>query len=246
MESTVFSNLLRSGFEDAVHRYRDLPGRTAEPALASLPIGVLPQRMHDRAVPLPEQDELLAAVMRCYRRYPHSGWSAVLLEMLAPALVQICSRFMSLPPLVDSEDLQQQVIAEVLAVASKMPLREHIRRVQTRVELRVRTAITRWLVEMRRAQAAPLNEAKLSRSASEHLEAIRLELVAPSGDDTGLASLLMLYRSGVLDQALAELALEFGTTPDAVVARQLRAFRRLRKRRPDLFAQASQALHKAA
>jgi hypothetical protein len=45
-----------------------------------------------------------------------------------------------------------------------------------------------------------------------------------------LRSLEMLYRSKVLGHTLAELALRYGTTPNAICKRQQRALRRLRRR----------------
>jgi hypothetical protein len=98
MPSTSLSVLLREGFEASVRQQPDLPGHGDEPPLAGIALLGLARRMHDPEVSIREQDQILAAVIRCYRRHPASCWSAVLLEMLAPSLASILGRFDSFPP----------------------------------------------------------------------------------------------------------------------------------------------------
>lgn len=234
MSSAALSTLLRQAFEEAVREGQDLPGRREAPALAGASVRDMVRRVHHRAVAQEERDGILAAVIRCYRQGRSPAWSAVLLQMLAPALSRMQARFRSLPRAVDDQDVQQQLIVEALAAASSMPLPEPPRGLEQRVERRLATAMVRRLAGTAR------------EPAWSYLEAAKLDLIAASEPGTSLASLLLLDRAGVLGEALAELALAYGCTPSAIQARERRALQRLRRHRPDLFRLFAQALPPAA
>jgi hypothetical protein len=117
MPSTTLSALIRHGFEEAAGTDVVLPGQREEPVLAGLAVRELPRLMHDREVPLARQDEVLVAVIRCYRGTSHPGWSAVLLEMVSPMLVAAGGRFAYIPEGIGREDIDHQLIVEALHVA---------------------------------------------------------------------------------------------------------------------------------
>src|SRR5262245_8458701 len=93
MQFTTLSRLIRQSFEDEMRNGGDLPGRPHEPLLAGLDAHAIVWTMRDPARSLEEQGAILAAVIRCYRRAPTAAWSALLLEMLSPALVATSIRF---------------------------------------------------------------------------------------------------------------------------------------------------------
>jgi DNA-directed RNA polymerase specialized sigma24 family protein len=245
MESIRLSALLREAFAEALRKEEELTREMAgEFALADLRVWDLPRLMHDRNVPLAQQDELLAAVVRCYRRSP-SGWSAVLLEMLAPALVSVCRRILLVPRGVDADDIHQQVIVEALAAAATMPMHEPPQRMQRRIALRVTTMTVRWLVSVVRSEGESLVDVGQQEPAPPPRED-RLLIQEMSEYGVPAASLALLYRSQVLGQTFVELAIELGIAPDAVRNRQRRALARLRRARPDLFGRLLDGIRPAA
>jgi len=245
MESFRLSALLRDAFAEALRNEEELTRAMAEElALADVRVRGLPWLMHDRSVPLARQDELLAAVVRLYRRSPRP-WSGVLLEMLAPALVQVCRRMLRVPRGVDADDVHQQVIVEALAAAATMPLHEPPQRMQRRIALRVTTMTVRWLVSVVRSEGESLLDVGQQEPSPPPRED-RLLIQEMSEYGVPAASLALLYRSQVLGQTFVELALEMGISPGALRNRQRRALTRLRRARPDLFARLLDDLSQAA
>src|SRR5438034_2830026 len=116
------SSLIRRGFEDAC---RDPEADSAlgaavasEPCLRGLCLGDLPILMHRRCVPACRQDEVLAGVIRAYRKGCRKVWGPVLLAMLGPALVRGAARLSAKPPVIQEEDVDQQVVVEALRAAA--------------------------------------------------------------------------------------------------------------------------------
>src|SRR6266702_4026638 len=68
-------------------------------------------------------DTLLAAVL-AYRAGPRGVWGPVLLELLAPALIARLRRLRPQFPVLDSDDIRQQLVLELLAAATTVPLPE--------------------------------------------------------------------------------------------------------------------------
>jgi hypothetical protein len=72
--------------------------------------------------------------------------------MLAPALVRAAARFQALPPAVDEEDIDQQVVMEALRAAAVMPLPDDCRFVQRRLMWFAMKRVTRWIARENRRQ----------------------------------------------------------------------------------------------
>jgi DNA-directed RNA polymerase specialized sigma24 family protein len=244
MESIRLSALLQDAFAEALRNEEKLTREKAnESAISNVRVRDLPRLMHDRNVPLARQDELLAAVIRCYRR-SRSHWSGVLLEMLAPALVSVCRRILRVPRGVDADDVHQQVIVEALAATAAMPLHEPPARMQRRVALRVTTMTVRWLVSVVRNEGESLLDVDGQPSPPPREDRLLIQEMSEYG--VPATSLALLYRSQILGQTFAELALELGISPDAVRNRQRRALARLRRARPDLFGRLLDGISDAA
>jgi hypothetical protein len=75
--------------------------------------------------------EVLLNVVVAYRAGQSRLWGSVLLELLAPAILDRVQRLKARPPVLDPEDVRQQLVMEVLLAAATMPLPEnpcHLRR----------------------------------------------------------------------------------------------------------------------
>lgn len=246
MSHTSLSHLIRAGFEEALRNEALLVlDEVQDDALAMVPLRDLPRLMRDRNVPGERRDELLAAVIGRYRRSPHAGWSGVLLEMLSPALVRVCCRMIILPRGIDNDDLQQQVVLETLRAARSMPLHDPPVRMRRRIELRVATMTVRWLISVVRGQGESLLPVQPDPSYKPSTEDLLLvsELRRYGVSEKDLA---LLYRTRVLEQTFAELALEMGISENAVKLRLRRMVRRLRRRCPDLFGRFADDVRTAA
>ena len=64
----------------------------------------------------------LLALVLAYRSGPKELWAPVLLDVLAPSMLLVLRRLRAQPPYLDEEDVRQQLVVEVLAAASEMPL----------------------------------------------------------------------------------------------------------------------------
>src|SRR5450759_1292029 len=65
---------------------------------------------------------LVMTAVLAYRSEPRQLWGPVLLDLMAPAILESLQRLRELPPVMDSEDLRQYLILEVLSAAAEMPL----------------------------------------------------------------------------------------------------------------------------
>ena len=152
------STLIRQGFEDAC-RDEDAEAAlcaawAAEPCLRGLSLPNLPRLMHRRSVPACRQDEVLAGVIRSYRNGCRKVWGPVLLAMLGPALVRAAARLRSVPPAIDAQDVEHQIVVEALRAAASMPLPEGSRFVQRRLVFWALKPVGRALGRERRRQAS--------------------------------------------------------------------------------------------
>ena len=121
-----------------------------EPALDRLGWIEIVSLMHRRAVPAARQDEVLAAVIRSYRAGSGSTWAPLLLAMLAPALIGTAALVRTSTLEIDSEDVDQQAVFEVLRACAEMPLPDGCRYVQRRVLLLANKRLRRWAARERR------------------------------------------------------------------------------------------------
>ena len=241
---TALSELIRRGFHDELRKGGVLPGRLDEPALAGRSVYDLAQLMHDRRTALSLQDEALAAAIRCYRRSPSPGWSAVLLEMLSPMLVDAGSRFAFLPDGISEEDVHHQLIAEALHAARFLALPKPPVHMQQWVKRRVLMRTARWLTSVIRSQGESLE--RVTKQGADWRDADQLFLTELSDSGVSAGNLGLLYCSRVMGITARELAVEMGVSMEAVRSRQRRALRRLRRRSPAQIGRSSDELRTAA
>src|SRR5260370_41826532 len=64
---------------------------------------------------------LMAAVL-AYRTEAREVWGPVILDLLAPGIIACLRRLRAQPPVMDSDDLRQQLILELLRAAATMPM----------------------------------------------------------------------------------------------------------------------------
>jgi len=96
----------------------------------------------------------LAAVVEAYRAGPKTLWAPTLLDMLAPAILAKLRRLQPRPPVMDTEDLRQHLILEVLLAAATMPLPRNRSYLRSRLMWRANQGARRWLAREGRRQAA--------------------------------------------------------------------------------------------
>ena len=96
---------------------------------------------------------LMAAVV-AYRTEPKEIWAPVILDLLAPALIACLQRLQSQPPVMDSDDLRQQLIFEALRAAATMPLPTNPSYLRRRLMARASLGVRRWLQREGRRQRA--------------------------------------------------------------------------------------------
>ena len=92
------------------------------------------------------------AIVLAYREGPREVWGPILLEVLAPALLARLRRLRTEPPVVDDEDIRQQLVMEVLLAAARMPLPKEASYLRSRLMARANVAVRRWLQREYRQQ----------------------------------------------------------------------------------------------
>ena len=97
------------------------------------------------------RDQLLAELLAAYRAGPRQLWSPVILDLLAPALVQELTGLRVVPPLLDEDEIRQQLVLEVLEAAASMPIRGGLD-MKFRLLGRARKYVVRWLAREGRRQ----------------------------------------------------------------------------------------------
>jgi len=95
---------------------------------------------------------VLMAVVLAYRSEPRQVWGPVLLDVLAPALIAYLQRLRAHPPVMETEDLRQQLIFEVLRAAADMPLPANPSYLRRRLMARANQGVRRWLEREGRRQ----------------------------------------------------------------------------------------------
>ena len=113
-----------------------------------------------------ERDRLLCAVVNAYRIGDRQVWSAVLLDLLAPAMLRRLAAFRVQSNSIDAADLRQQLVVEVLAAAASMPLPSGARFVERRLVLRAGQGVRRWLQRERRWSTTTVGLDTITQEAS--------------------------------------------------------------------------------
>jgi hypothetical protein len=200
-----------------------------EPALTSLDPPKLIELVRDADLPLGQQDEIWGAVIRCHRRGPACLWGVIVLEMLAPALVELATNLDRILAPSLKEDFNQQLITEALAAAGAVPLGESVRFLKRRLVLRTTTGITRWLSSQVNDMEDELVEPSceiLLEEEGEFAELVALlELTTPAIRKKDVDLMLETVIQG---ETLAGLAERMGVTPNALRCRRRRALSKLR------------------
>jgi DNA-directed RNA polymerase specialized sigma24 family protein len=227
MQFTTLSRLIRQSYEHELRDGADLPGRADEPLLAEFDARAIVGVMRDPARSLDEQGAVLAAVIRCYRRTPTPGWSALLLEMLSPTLVASSIRFTYSPVGVDEEDVQQQVMVEALHAAWHMRLPQEPGYTLARLSDWAVSRTARMLLRNTRAETESLEQ--VDRQPERRTDPDVAFLLELAEGDTPGADLALLYLSKVVRITTRELAIEMGVSLNSVLNRRRRAKRRLTK-----------------
>ncbi len=99
-----------------------------------------------------ERGRSLRAIVDAYRAGPRELWGSVLLDLLAPALLARLQRLRTELPVIDEEDIRQQLVFELLRAAAKMPLPIEDRYLKTALIARANQGVCRWLAREARRQ----------------------------------------------------------------------------------------------
>lgn len=95
----------------------------------------------------------LMAIVLAYREGPRELWGPVLLELMAPSLVARLQRLRTEPPVMDADDVRQQLVMELLLAAARMPLPKEPGYLRSRLMARANQGVRRRLERERRRQA---------------------------------------------------------------------------------------------
>jgi len=95
---------------------------------------------------------LVMAAVLAYRSESRQVWGPVLLDLMAPAILASLRRLREEPPVMDTEDLRQHLILEVLSAAAEMPLPATPSYMRRRLMARANQAVRRWLEREGRRQ----------------------------------------------------------------------------------------------
>jgi len=97
------------------------------------------------------RDRLLAELLTAYRAGPRHLWGPVILDLLAPALLELLMMFRPVPPLLDEDEIRQQLVLELLRAAARIPIRDGFD-LQDRLLARAYKYVVRWLAREDRRQ----------------------------------------------------------------------------------------------
>lgn len=93
-----------------------------------------------------ERNRLLAEIVAAYRAGPRQLWGPVILDLLAPALIELLQWIRAEPPTVDEEEIRQQLVLEVLRAAATIPIHRGGRDMKVRLLARAHKYVVRWLI----------------------------------------------------------------------------------------------------
>jgi DNA-directed RNA polymerase specialized sigma24 family protein len=149
-----------------------------------------------------------AGLLEAYRTGSKQTWSPPLIERLGPWLAAARKQLHAVPPYLDQEDIAQELILEVLRIASRWrPVCED-RWIPRRLVERAARKLLKSLLAERLDQAVELGE---DLEAAERAEPV-LVVDTPLGN-ASVADLLVIYRANVLGESIGVLAEEAGVTP---------------------------------
>jgi hypothetical protein len=108
---------------------------------------------------------LFMALVLDYRAGPRDLWAPVLLDILAPGLLALVQRLRAEPPVMDEEDIRQQLVAEVLWAAAYMPIPKNPAFMRRRLMARANQGVRRRLARerQRRSSQQPIDSLDVVR-----------------------------------------------------------------------------------
>jgi hypothetical protein len=99
-----------------------------------------------------ERNGALAEIVAAYRAGPRQLWGPILLDLLAPALLRRLQRLRAVPPVVDEDEIRQQLILEMLHAAATIPMTDPSK-TKRRLITSANKSVKRWLAREGRRQA---------------------------------------------------------------------------------------------
>jgi hypothetical protein len=147
-------------------------------------------------------------LLEAYRVGPKVNWSALLVARLGPWLSAARQQLHAVPPYLDREDVAQQLVVEVLQIASRWrPVCED-RWIPRRLVERAARKVLKELLAEKLDQTVELN---LDLEAADLAEP-DLVVDTPIGK-ASLSDLRVIYRASVIGEPIELLAAEAGVTP---------------------------------
>jgi hypothetical protein len=110
-----------------------------------------------------ERSRAMAQILQAYRAGPRALWGPVVLDLLAPGLIALLQEFRPVPPVIDQEEIRQQLLLEVLAAVSCIPLHPAGRQTKLRILSRAQTRMLRWLAREGRRRVGQVSFDELER-----------------------------------------------------------------------------------
>ena len=168
-----------------------------------------------------------AALLQAYRLGPRARWSGLLIERLGPWLSAARRQLPAVPPYLDPDDVAQQLIVEVLQIASRwQPLCED-RWIPRRLVERAARKLLKSLLAEQLDQTLELDSDLWAAEPAEP----DLVIDTPIGK-ASVADLRVIYRAHVLGEPIEVLATEAGITPKQMRRRLKSARARARTAAP--------------
>jgi len=168
-----------------------------------------------------------AGLLEAYRIGPKQQWSGLLVERLGPWLTASRRQLHAVPPYLDQDDVAQQLILEVLQIASRWrPICED-RWIPRRLVERAARKLLKSLLAEQLDQTVELDGELEGRERAEP----DLVIDTPIGR-ASVADLRVIYRANVLGEPIEVLASEAGVTPTQMRRRLKSARARARMSSP--------------
>ena len=149
-----------------------------------------------------------AGLLEAYQTGPKQKWSALLIERLGPWLTAARQQLHAVPPYLDQDDVAQELVLEVLRIASRWrPVCED-RWIPRRLVERAARKVLKSLLAERLDRTVELG---VDLEAAERAEP-ELVIDTPIGK-ASVADLRVIYRASVIGEPIEVLADEAGVTP---------------------------------